>query len=118
MNSRLKVYNLTKGIRIAAEVELACDFWSRLKGLLGRPSLAEGAGLLISPCDSIHTFGMRFPIDAIFVDRSYRVVRVVERLKPFRVVLPVRGALSVIELPADTARRTNTERGDQLEVST
>lgn len=112
----MKVYNATKGQWVATDVAVASTFWSRLIGLLGRPSLPEGAGLLITPCDSIHTFGMRFPIDAVFLDRGYRVVRVVDRLKPFRVVLPVAGAISVIELPAETARRTQTECGDQLEV--
>lgn len=113
----MKVYNITKGQWVATDVAVASTFWSRLVGLLGRPSLPEGAGLLITPCDSIHTFGMRFPIDAVFIDRGYRVVRVVERLKPFRVVLPVRGAIGVLELAAERARRTQTERGDQLEIT-
>lgn len=86
----------------------------RLVGLLGHASLAEDEGLWIEPCNSVHMFGMRFPIDVVFVDAEGRVVRVVDTLRPWRMTLPVRGARAALEIPAGAAARTRTEAGDLL----
>jgi hypothetical protein len=112
----MKLYNVTKQAWLATELEVANNFLSRLVGLLGRGSLKNNEGLLISPCDSIHTFGMLFSIDAVFVDEGYKVVRVYEAVRPFRIVLPVKRAKGVIELPAHTVVKTQIERGDQLQM--
>jgi len=112
----MRLYNATRGRWLAVELRVASGFFSRLIGLLGRRSLPDEQGLLIAPCDSIHTIGMRFPIDVVFLDRRGQVLRVVEALKPWRVILPVKRAAQVIELPAYTVRKSGTEVGDQLEL--
>jgi uncharacterized membrane protein (UPF0127 family) len=70
----------------------------------------------IDPCNGIHMFFMRFPIDAVFLDRRLRVVRVVHRLRPWRIVPLVVGARSVVELPAGTARAVGLAVGERVEV--
>ena len=110
----MRVWNATREVWLASKVEVADRFLRRLVGLLGRASLSREHGLLITRCDSIHTIGMRFPIDVVFVGRDLRVGKTVETLKPFRVVFPVRRAVAVLELPAGTIRQTRTQVGDQL----
>lgn len=88
-----------------------------MKGLLGRNSLDDGEGLLIRPCKGIHTFGMRFPIDAVFLNRDKRVVAAICNIMPNRMTRMYLGASSVIELPAGTIDKTATLPGDQLEIA-
>ena len=64
--------------------EVARSFWARLKGLIGRRGLPSGRGLLILRCNAIHTLFMRYPIDAVFLDRAGRVVRRVRGIRPWR----------------------------------
>ncbi len=85
----------------------------RLVGLLAGPPIAEDEGLVLEPCDAIHTFAMRFAIDVIFLDRSGRVLRVVERLAPWRIAWTP-GARTVIELAAGSVRRLGIVRGSLL----
>jgi uncharacterized membrane protein (UPF0127 family) len=89
---------------LATRLTVAPSSWARFIGLMGRPAMGEGEGLWIEPCNSIHMFFMRFPIDAVFVDREGRVKRVLEGLRPWRVSPIVFGARAVIELPAGTVR--------------
>jgi len=96
-------FNETKGAELAREVGLAKSMWHRFWGLMGRRSLPERHGLLISPCASVHTFFMRFPIDVIFVSRSGRVVKIVPAMKPWRTALGGSGAHSALELNAGEA---------------
>jgi len=100
---------------IAERIGLASGFFPRLRGLLGRKSLDEGEGLLLSPCSSIHCFGMRFPIDAIFLDKQYRVVAVHPDMKP-GAMASHRQARYVLELKAGEAERHNLEVGEQLRI--
>jgi uncharacterized membrane protein (UPF0127 family) len=93
---------------------MADSFLSRGLGLLPRSSLKIGEGLRITKTSSITMLFMRFAIDAVFVDRAGRVVRVAERLPPWRVAIVARGAAEVIELPAGTASETRTQVGDEL----
>lgn len=86
----------------------------RTVGLLGTRELAAGHGLWIERSPSIHMFFMRYPIDAVFVDRGARVVRIVERLRPWRIVAWVRGARDCLELPAGAARAAGIQVGDEL----
>lgn len=82
-------------------------------GLLNRNRLNEGEGLLIDRCYGIHTFGMRFSIDVLFLDQNLKVIRVVPSLPPFRTCV-VKKAVYVLELPAGTADKTQTVAGDQI----
>jgi uncharacterized protein len=93
---------------------VADSLLSRGIGLISRSSLGAGEGLLITKTSSITMWLMRFAIDAVFVDRAGHVVRVFERLPPWRTAVFARGAAEVIELPAGTASQTRTQAGDEL----
>ena len=88
----------------------------RRTGLLGRESLPAGQGLWIAPCEAVHTIGMKFPIDVLFLDRAKKVLKVREKMGPARIAVCLR-AYSVLELPAGTAAATGTAPGDQLEFA-
>jgi uncharacterized protein len=106
--------NETKATELAAEVRVARSVWARFWGLMGRRELPPGHGLLISPCSSVHTFFMRFPIDVIYLDRAGRVVKVVDGMKPWRMDLGGSGAHSVLELNAGVTAGRSLEVGDLL----
>jgi uncharacterized protein len=112
----LRLRHEPTGVVVAERLEEADGALARAVGLLGRDGLEPGSGLWIHPCRSIHMFGMRFAIDAVFLDRRQRVVRVVERLRPWRMVLWVWRAASVVELPAGRASEVGLRPGDQLRV--
>jgi uncharacterized protein len=86
---------------------------SRLRGLLGRSELRPGEGLLLRPASAIHTCFMRFPIDAVFLDRDGRVVGISGDVRPWRAA-GSRGAKAVLELPAGESSRRGLELGDRL----
>jgi uncharacterized protein len=111
---------LTKedGTVIAEPLEIASNLVTRGVGLMGRRALASGEGLLIEPCNGIHMMFMRFPIDAVFMDKKGRVVKVYERLLPWIGLVPlVLRAHKVAELPAGTVRRYALKSGDMLRVA-
>lgn len=98
---------------VALEVDVAATRATRRRGLLGRESLGETEGLLLTPCKAVHTVGMRFPIDVIFIDRDGRAVRIVPALAPWRIAISAR-AKAVIELAAGTAAASDIRIGDML----
>jgi len=108
------VVNVTRGATLATRCRVADGFLSRGIGLLGRSRLADGEGLRITRTFAITMLFMRFAIDAVFLDRSGRVVRVAPRLRPWTPMVAAPGAVEVIELPAGTAERTRTQAGDVL----
>lgn len=110
----VRVINASRGTALAERCHVASGLGDRTRGLLGRPGLAAGEGLYIERAPSIHMFFMRFAIDAVFVDQAGRVVRVVENLRPWRMLAWVRGARDCVELPAGSVRPTGTEVGDIL----
>lgn len=87
----------------------------RMRGLLGRKQLDAGEGLLLRPAPSIHTFFMRFAIDAVFMDRDLVVLKVTRDLRPWRMA-HCRKAKAVLELPAGETLRRPINPGDRLEV--
>lgn len=100
---------------VATRCDVANSFLTRGFGLIPRSGLSEGEGLLITKTGSITMFFMRFAIDAIFLDRSMRVLRVAPNLRPWVPAIGApRGSDSVLELPAGTAARTRTQAGDEL----
>ncbi len=109
------VFNKTRSVCLASEVEPAETLWTRMKGLLGRKALAPGKGLWIRPSQGIHTIGMAFPIDVAYLDREDRVMRLYHQLVPFRIAAVSLKAYSVLELPAGTLSRTGTTVGDVME---
>jgi uncharacterized membrane protein (UPF0127 family) len=101
---------------LATRAAMARSPVSRMVGLLGRRSLEDGEGLVLTACRSIHTAFMRFPIDAVFLDGRQAVVRVWKALPPWRMTPIVLRAQAVVELPAGTVARTQLVVGDQLVV--
>lgn len=93
-----------QGILLTDQCRLANGFWSRLRGLLGRKEFKEPEALVLMPCNMVHTLGMRFPIDAVFVNAHGDVVHTVESLLPNRIAPRVAGAHAVIELPAGSIK--------------
>lgn len=107
---------------VADSCFVAESFWARFKGLMGKRAMADGSGLLLQPCNSIHTFFMNFPIDVIYLSRKfdreqrlYNVVSIKHAMKPWRMDLPVWGANAVLELPMGAAADLN--QGDLLCLS-
>lgn len=88
---------------------------ARMKGLLGRSELARDEGILIRPCSSIHTLFMRFPLDAIFIDRRGAVIKVASHVKPWRTAA-ARRAHAVVELAAGEAERRGVTPGDMIDI--
>lgn len=112
----MRAINVTRGTVLADRLTVAADFRGRLVGLLGRASLEKGEALVLSPCRSIHTFGMRFPIDVIFLDPGQTVVKTVFGLPPFRICLGGRDSWGVIELPSGILADTKTVPGDRIDL--
>jgi uncharacterized protein len=108
------VINENRGVALAQTAERAESAFARLKGLLGRNSLAEGSGLHIDPCDAIHTFFMQFSIDVVFLDAGGRAVHLVHAMPPWRATRVYFSARSVLELPPGTLSKTGTQVGDRL----
>lgn len=115
-DARWKISNLTRQAVLAERVEVADRGAKRRKGLLGRNGLGPGEGLWIVPCESVHTFGMRFAIDLVYVDRKLRVRKVRSGVAPWRMSACL-SAHSVIELASGAAIESKTQVGDQLEFS-
>ncbi|HZD49469.1 MAG TPA: DUF192 domain-containing protein [Silvibacterium sp.] len=112
----LRISNLTRQMELACRVEVADHGAKRRKGLLGRDGLPAGEGLWIVPCEAVHTFGMRFAIDLVYVDRNLRVKKVKSNVPPWRLSACL-SAHSVLELSPGTIRNTQTKPGDMLEFS-
>lgn len=104
---------LIDGNVIAAQVEQAFTFWSRLKGLMFRAGLSAQSALLLEPCPQIHTCFMRFNIDVIFLDAQNYVVEVVEDLKPWRMSKFYAKARRTLELPGGSLKG-RVHKGDKL----
>jgi hypothetical protein len=98
---------------LVTKARVATSMWSRFWGLLGRRSLPSHEGLLIDPCNSVHTFFMRFPIDVLFLDGDDRVLKIASDLKPFRMAVG-RGARRVLETTAGRAASAGVRVGDRL----
>lgn len=112
----MKILNRSKNTLLAQDARVAGSFFSRMFGLLGKKELKLGEALVIKPCNSIHTFFMRFAIDVLFVDKNLRVIKLITRLKPFRASAIYPQADLVIELPAGNINSTRTAVSDQLEL--
>jgi uncharacterized membrane protein (UPF0127 family) len=108
------VFNKTTESFLGLNVSHAEGRLTRLRGLLGRLSLRSDEGLWIVPSRGIHTIGVLFPIDLVYLDAALRVIHVVEHLSPFRLA-PIRlKSASVLELPPHTIYASHTHPGDQL----
>ena len=113
----MQAFNMTRQQTLARVVMVADSFLRSLIGLMGRSSLEAGHGLWIVPCQSVHTFWMRFSIDVVFLDEHSKVIHLVENLRPFRISKHLSRARSVIELPVRSIRATGTQIGDEVRIA-
>jgi uncharacterized membrane protein (UPF0127 family) len=113
------VYNKTRETFIATEVAVADNYFRRLLGLLGKTKrwAKRGRGLWIVPSHGVHSIGMLFPIDLIFLSKDRTVILLEEHFRPFRVSRVSLKATSVLELPVHTIYRSGTRVGDTLDIS-
>jgi uncharacterized protein len=114
---RLRVHNPSRETTLADRALIADSSKTRKIGLLKHNQLEPGEGLWITPCEGVHTVGMKFPIDVLFLDKRRKVVKIRARMPRWRMAACL-WAHSVLELPSGTAAATQTTRGDQLEFET
>lgn len=117
-SSRRRALNRTQDKCLASSLAVADTHWTRLRGLLGLRSsdFGNGRGLWIVPCHGVHTLGMGFAIDVIYLDRSMNVIHVQSDLRPWRFAAVRANAASVLELPCRTILETATTVGDRIEI--
>jgi uncharacterized membrane protein (UPF0127 family) len=116
----VSIHNTTRNQTICANCGVADNPLTRMKGLLGRETLDENEGLLIVPCSSIHMWGMKFPLDVIFLTRENVVTDFVENIAPGKIYASKRHhgkAHAALEVAAGTVAHTGLQRGDQLEIN-
>ena len=111
----MKVLNQTKNTILVERLRVADSFFKRLKGLLGTRELPAGEALLIRPCNAIHMFGMRYPLDIAFVNRENRILQTIRALQPGQTAKCSQAAY-VLELPCGALDASGTEPGDVLEI--
>lgn len=114
--SAAEVLNERTGASLGGRLRVADRMWGRLRGLLGHPEPAAGEGLLIEPCNGVHTVAMRYAVDVVFLSREDIVLRCERALPRTRFVPWVRRAHRVLELPAGTIESTGTIVGDRLAI--
>lgn len=105
--------NQTRDTVLGASVDIADTSSKRREGLLKHERLEPGTGLWITPCESVHTFFMKFPIDLVYLDKLRKVRKVRHAVPPWRLSMCL-SAHSILELPAGTAEQTGTVKGDVL----
>lgn len=119
LSSQGQAYNQTRQAYLATALAVADTHWTRLRGLLGIHSrdFRNGSGLWIVPSHGVHTLGMGFPIDVVYLDKGLTVIDVQSDVPPWRFT-PVRTqAASVLELPRCTATETRTAVGDKIQIT-
>ena len=113
----MPVINATRKTWLATKVRKADNFLTRLVGLLKRTNLGPEEALWLMPSKGIHTIGMKFPIDVVFLNRGNTVVGLVQGMAPCRLSSIHFTSYSVLELPTGTIKKSRTEVGDQFEIS-
>ena len=110
----LRVVNARADQELGNRVALANSWFTRLRGMIGAPAPQSGEGLLLTPCSSVHMYGMRFPLDVALLDRAGKVIAVYPSLPPGSRTRWYRDAVHALELPAGTLGRSGTILGDVL----
>jgi len=118
MQKTFYVYNETRQSFLSMGVKVADTHLSSLKGLLGKRKLKNDEGIWVIPSQGIHTIGVLFPIDVIYLDASRTVIHLVEHLRPFRLGPIKVGCESVLELPVRTIYASHTQIGDRFLICT
>lgn len=112
----MMLYDLDQQCVVVDQLETVESMGARTRGLIGHEPLRFGQGMLIRPCRWIHTFGMSFAIDVLYVDKRWRIVAVSENLRPGRIDRPVPHAWFVVEMAAGAIRHAGIHVGDRLEM--
>jgi uncharacterized protein len=110
----MRVFNQTRQLFLMSQGRWANTFWLRLRGLLGAVPLQKGEGLILVGEKSIHTLFMSFPIDVVYADKNYQVIRADANMTPYRLGPFVTQSAYVLEMPTGTIAETATDLGDQL----
>ncbi len=113
----MRALNLTRHALLGDYIVVAANPWARLRGLLGHPPLQHGEGLLLRGEKAVHTFGMRFSIDVVFLDSQGNVLHLEHAMVPGRASPMIWRASDVLEIPAGTLQDTGTREGDQIQLS-
>jgi len=113
----MRIINRTRRTLVGDDVRLVDTWVGRLRGYLGRDKPRKGQGILLFPCKAVHTFGMTFPVDVIFLDHEGRVLEVAANLSPGGHSGPVKEAQYVLEVPPGTVEDTHTRVGDEMSWS-
>jgi uncharacterized membrane protein (UPF0127 family) len=115
----ITITNETNNQVVAHQIRLATSFFQRFRGLMLAPSLSDGQGILISPCNSVHMMFMRFPIDAVFLSKNNEVTHLYPNLRPWLGITKLhRDTKSVLELKQGTIQEKNINIGDKLSYTT
>lgn len=115
MATLVKIQNQRNKVIIGTKIKIASSFLARLKGLMFTNNLNKDEGLLITPCNSIHTCFMHYPIDAVFIDDTHKIVALYENLSPWIGFTKIHfRAASVIELPAGSCKEFDLKEKDSL----
>jgi uncharacterized membrane protein (UPF0127 family) len=110
----MKITNRTRRTLLGSRVKMADSWLGRLRGFLGRPEPQRGEGILLLPCNGIHTMGMTFNLDVLFLDGEGKVLDLRRSIPPWRITPRVRGGRYVLEVPVGTIDASGTEIGDEL----
>ena len=116
MSRRVAVRNATRNCPLAERAEVASGLLRRAIGLIGRRDWSTADGLVIEPCNGVHTFFMRLPIDVVHVGAEGEVLRLLPAMRPWRLGPIVRRSRWVLELPAGTLNGAGTQVGDRVEL--
>lgn len=116
MMREVRILRVGQEENLVIVAKVADTFLTRLRGLLGSPEPKEGEGLLIVPCNSIHMFGMKYPLDVLFLSKENEVVAILENIQPWRASRVYGKAQKVLEVRAGTAKRLGLEVGDRLSL--
>jgi len=117
-NIKMKVRNKTKDTIIVENAIMADTFWRRLIGLMGKAKLEDKCGIILTPCNSVHTMFMRFPIDVIFLSHKLEVLLIKQKLRPWAISPIIADAKYVLEINAGKALESRTEVGDTIDFLT
>ena len=114
-----QAFNRTRQVKLATALAVANTHWSRLRGLIGLApdDFHSGAGLWITPCHGVHTLGMGFPIDVLYLASDLKIIDIKPAVQPWRFAPVRQQSASVLELPCGTAAETRTAIGDTIEIT-
>lgn len=113
----MKIIKKADNSVIAEDVIIADTLFKRMKGLLGKKEFGKGQAIVLEPCNSIHTFFMRFPIDVLFLDKENKILKAVPSLEPFKLTRVYFSAARTVELSCGTIKSFSIKEGDSLLIA-